>query len=173
MNSSLRSLIRISQPNLPMQTDTTLDLEIKSRLLDECLKSQNDFVDNARWAMEDAQNSANESQGAMEDKFESFREACHIQRDLYAKQLAEGLDKLSILKRIVRSKVNDKISLGSVVRTDAQNYFISVSLGEIMIDNEKFYAISPASPVFQAMAEKGKGDSFQFRDKQIKILEVN
>lgn len=156
-----------------MQTDTSLDLEIKSRLLDECLKIQNDFVENARRAMEDAQNSANESQGAMEDKFESFREACHIQRDMYAKQLDEGIDKLSILKRIVRNKVNDTVSLGSVVRTDAQNYFISVSLGEIKVDGEKFYAISPASPVFQAMAEKSKGDSFQFRDKKINILEVS
>ncbi|MFC6999387.1 hypothetical protein [Rufibacter roseus] len=155
-----------------MTTDTTVDLEIKNQLLDECIRVQTDFVENARIAMEDAQESANESQGAIEDKFESFREACHIQRDMFAKQLDEAIGKLSILKRIVRNKVNDTVTLGSVVRTDAQNYFISVSLGEITVDGEKYFAISPASPVFQAMAEKGKGDTFTFRDKSIKILEV-
>ncbi len=141
-------------------------------MMEECLKAQTDFVENARFAMEEAQNSANESQGAMEDKFESFREACQIQRDMFAKQLDEAISKLSILKRIVRNKVNEDISLGSVVKTDAQNYFISVSLGEINVEGEKYFAISPASPVFQAMAGKTKGDSFVFRDKSIKILDL-
>ncbi|WP_083470363.1 hypothetical protein [Rufibacter tibetensis] len=156
-----------------MTTETTLDLEIKHRLLEECLRQQSDFVENARMAMEEAQASANESQGAIEDKFESFREACHIQRDMFAKQLDEAIGKLSILKRIVRNKVNEDVSLGSVVRTDAQNYFISVSLGEINVDGEKFFAISAASPVFQAMAGKTKGEFFTFREKKINILDVH
>lgn len=155
-----------------MTTETAFELEIKHRLVDECIRLQTDFVDNARYAMVEAQESANDSQGAMEDKFESFREACHIQRDMFAKQLDEAIGKLSILKRIVRNKVNDDISLGSVVRTDSQNYFISVSLGEIDIDGEKFFAISAASPVFQAMAGKVNGDTFTFRDKQIKIVDL-
>ncbi|AMM52338.1 hypothetical protein TH61_15665 [Rufibacter sp. DG15C] len=155
-----------------MTTETAFELEIKHRLVDECIRLQTDFVDNARYAMQEAQESANDSQGAIEDKFESFREACHIQRDMFAKQLDEAIGKLSILKRIVRNKVNDDISLGSVVHTDSQNYFISVSLGEVNIDGEKFFAISPASPVFQAMAGKVKGDTFTFRDKQIKIIDL-
>ncbi|WP_205503182.1 hypothetical protein [Rufibacter psychrotolerans] len=157
---------------MSITTETALDLDIKHRLLEECLRQQTDFVDNARQAMEEAQISANESQGAIEDKFESFREACQIQRDMFAKQLDEAIGKLGILKRIVRNKVNEDISLGSVVRTDAQNYFISVSLGEIVLDGEKYYAISAASPVFQAMAGKTKGESFTFRDKKIKILDL-
>lgn len=155
-----------------MTSETTLDLDIKHRLLEECLRQQTDFVENARQAMEEAQASANESQGAIEDKFESFREACHIQRDMFAKQLDEAIAKQSILKRIVRNKVNEDVSLGSIVRTDAQNYFISVSLGEINLAGEKFFAISTASPVFQAMAGKRKGESFVFRDKKINILDL-
>ncbi|MFB9862655.1 hypothetical protein [Rufibacter immobilis] len=157
---------------MSMTTETTLDLDIKQRLLEECLRQQTDFVDNARRAMEEAQTSANESQSAIEDKFESFREACQIQRDMFAKQLDEAQAKLSILKRIVRNKVNEDVALGSIVRTDAQNYFISVSLGEIVIDGEKFYAISAASPVFQVMAGKTKGETFLFRDKKINILDI-
>jgi hypothetical protein len=153
-------------------TEASVDLDIKHRLLNECLRQQTDFVENARQAMEEAQASANESQGAIEDKFESFREACHIQRDMFAKQLDEAIGKLGILKRIVRNKVNEDISLGSIVKTDAQNYFISVSLGEIEVDGNKYFAISPASPVFQAMAGKTKGDSFTFRDKKIQVLDL-
>ncbi|AKQ45323.1 hypothetical protein TH63_06210 [Rufibacter radiotolerans] len=157
---------------MSVTTEATVDLDIKHRLLNECLRQQTDFVENARQAMEEAQASANESQGAIEDKFESFREACHIQRDMFAKQLDEAIGKLGILKRIVRNKVNEDISLGSIVKTDAQNYFISVSLGEIEVDGSKYFAISPASPVFQAMAGKTKGDSFTFRDKKIKVLDL-
>jgi transcription elongation GreA/GreB family factor len=157
---------------MTMTTDTALDLDIKEKLWEECLRQQTDFVDNARKAMEEAQTSANESQGAMEDKFESFREACQIQRDMFAKQLDEAISKLSVLKRIVRTKINEDVSLGSIVKTDAQNYFISISLGEIAVDGEKYFAISAASPVFQVMAGKTKGDTFTFRDKQIKVLDV-
>ena len=157
---------------MSITTEVSVDLDIKHRLLDECLRQQTDFVENARQAMEDAQASANESQGAIEDKFESFREACHIQRDMFAKQLDEAIGKLGILKRIVRNKVNEDISLGSIVKTDAQNYFISVSLGEIVVDGDKYFAISPASPVFQAMAGKTKGESFTFRDKKVQVLDL-
>jgi hypothetical protein len=53
---------------------------LKQQLLSECRRVQQLKADNARQAMLDVQESANESQGAIEDKFESFREACQIQR---------------------------------------------------------------------------------------------
>ena len=79
---------------------TAKQIELKKQLLQECLRIQNEQINAARTAMDEAQQSANEHQGAIEDKFESFREACQIQRDMFAKQLAEGLNILQILKRI-------------------------------------------------------------------------
>jgi transcription elongation GreA/GreB family factor len=155
---------------MPTMTEKTENkLVLKQRLLNECLKIQNTQIQTAKSAMDEAQESANEHQGAIEDKFESFREACQIQRDMFAKQLDEAITSLSILKRINATKENKIIMLGSVVLTNTQKFFISVSLGEITVEGEKYFAISAMSPLFKAMVEKAVGDTFSFRDKQYVI----
>jgi transcription elongation GreA/GreB family factor len=159
-----------------MTSDTTTkpatNLILKQHLLAECLRIQNTQIQTAKSAMDEAQESANEHQGALEDKFESFREACQIQRDMFAKQLDEAITSLSVLKRIVATKENKNIMLGSVIITNLQKFFISVSLGEITVDGEKFFAISAMSPLFKAMAGKGEGDEFSFRDKTYRIESI-
>jgi len=136
------------------------------------MRLQKQQAQNAKSAMDEAQESANEQQGSMEDKFESFREACQIQRDMFAKQLDEAMTALSVLKRVVAHKQNKDVTLGSVVITDTQKFFISISLGEIQIDGDKYFAISTMSPLFKAMADKKVGDSFTFRTSTYQIKEI-
>lgn len=140
--------------------------------MQECTRILNEQINAAKAAMDDAQESANESQGAIEDKFESFREACHIQRDMYARQLDELISTMGLLKRINATKAFKEAAFGTVVQTDSQNYFIGVSLGEIKIDGVSYFAISGMSPVFKAMAGKTAGESFSFRDKNYYIQQV-
>ncbi len=152
---------------------TSKNLEVKQRLLSECLRIQNIQIQTAKSAMDEAQQSANEHQGVgIEDKFESFRESCQIQRDMFAKQLDEAIIGLTILKRIVAIKQNKVITFGSVVHTDQQKYFISASIGEINLNGEKYFAISTMSPIFKAMADKASGEAFTFRDKVYQVENV-
>ncbi|MEJ8802022.1 hypothetical protein [Pontibacter sp. H249] len=151
----------------------TQELETKKRLLQESIQILNTQIQAAKEAMDDAQNSANEHDGAMEDKFESFRENCQIQRDMYARQLDELISTMALLRRINATKANHDVSLGAVVHTELQNYFIGVSLGELKVNGESFYAISGMSPIFKAMAGKTAGDTFNFRDKDYKILQIS
>ena len=109
----------------------TQELDTKKRLLQECTRILNAQIKAAKDAMDEAQESANEHQGAMEDKFESFRENCQIQRDMYARQLDELIRTQSILRNINATRSNREVSMGAVVQTELQNYFIGVSLGEI------------------------------------------
>lgn len=148
------------------------ELELKKKLLQECTRILNEQISAAKAAMDDAQESANEHQGAIEDKFESFREACHIQRDMYARQLDELISTMAVLKRINATKVNKEVSFGTVVQTELQNYFIGVSLGEIKMDGISYFAISGMSPVFKAMSGKIEGENFNFREKDYKIQQV-
>lgn len=151
----------------------TQELETKKRLLQESIQILNKQIKAAKDAMDEAQNSANEHDGAMEDKFESFRENCQIQRDMYARQLDELISTMALLKRINATKLNTNVSLGAIVHTELQNYFIGVSLGELKVDGESYFAISGMSPIFKAMAGKTAGETFSFRDKEYKILQVN
>ncbi|QCR24914.1 hypothetical protein C1N53_05375 [Pontibacter sp. SGAir0037] len=150
----------------------TQELELKKRLLQECSRVLTNQMNAAKAAMDDAQESANEHHGAMEDKFESFREACQIQRDLYARQLDELLTTMALLKRINATKTNADVSFGAIVQTDLQNYFIGVSLGEIKLEGESYYAISGMSPLYKAMEGKTTGETFQFRGKSYTIKQV-
>ena len=152
-----------------LPTTTSTNLALKQRLLNECLRIQNLQIQTAKSAMDEAQESANEHQGAMEDKFESFREACQIQRDMFAKQLDEAITTLSILKRINATKENKNIMLGSVIITNTQKFFISVSLGEITVAGDKYFAISAMSPLFKAMVNKNVGEDFSFRNTNYRI----
>lgn len=150
----------------------TQKVELKRQLLHECIRIQNEQVSAARTAMEEAQESANEHHGAIEDKFESFREACQIQRDMYAKQLDEAMTGLNILRRVNVGKENSEIMLGSVVETNLQDFFISTSLGALKLNEKTYYAISPMSPLFKAMNGKAKGERFALRDKEYEIKNV-
>ncbi|MCP2045168.1 hypothetical protein [Pontibacter sp. HSC-36F09] len=150
----------------------TQELELKKKLLQESTKLLNRQIQAAKEAMDEAQESANEHHGAIEDKFESFREACQIQRDMYARQLDELMTTMGVLKRVNSTKENKEVSFGAVVMTELQNYFIGVSLGEIKIDGESFYAISGLSPLYKAMEGKSSEESFEFRGKSYKVLQV-
>jgi len=146
--------------------------ELKRQLLQECLRIQNEQIDAAKTAMNDAQESANGHDGAMEDKFESFREACQIQRDMFARQLDEAMTVYHTLKRINAMKENPDIMLGSVVETDTQDFFVSASLGAIKVADKTYFAISALSPLFKAMAGKAKGESFSMRERNYKIKNI-
>ena len=61
---------------------------------------------------------------------------------------------------------------GSVVITDQGNYFISISAGRLLVDEKKYFAISPQTPLAKEFLQKKAGDTATFNDKPIRILEV-
>jgi hypothetical protein len=147
-------------------------LAIKKDVLNKCLEFQTSFINTAKKAMDEAQESANEEKGSNEEKFDSFRETMQIARDMHARQLAEGIDGLALLKRIAIAPLVEHVKLGSIVCTNLQNYFISASLGVIESSGKTYMAISTMTPLYQALAGKQKGDKFSFRNTEYKILDV-
>lgn len=147
--------------------------QLKRALLAECLRLQQQKVHHAQQAMEQAQESANEQPSASEDKFESFREACHIQRELFARHWQEAQRNVQVLQRLPDIAVAPgSIGLGSVVVTNRYTYFIAISLGEIELEGQKYCVMSPFSPLFLVMATHRAGESFAFRGQNYTIQEV-
>jgi hypothetical protein len=147
-------------------------ISIKKGVLNKCIEMQTNVVNTAKKAMDEAQESANEEKGSTEEKFDSFRESMQIARDMHARQVAEGIDGLALLKRISVVPLVDHVKLGAIVYTTLQNYFISASLGEIEHDGKHYMAISTMTPLYQSLAGKQKGDKFNFRDGEYKITNV-
>jgi hypothetical protein len=156
-------------------TNTETNILLKKQLLDAARKKQLEIANDAKSAMNEAQESANEEKGSMEEKFESFRTQLQQDRDMYAKQFVEAKDKIEILSRISTQKINSSVDLGAVVITDAnQKFFISISLGQLKIEDKlsAYFAISTAAPIYEFMSGKKKGESFEFRGKMIKIIDL-
>lgn len=152
---------------------TNEQLSLKQQLLAECLKIQREVVATAKKAMEEAQESAMEYDESAEDNMvDSYREEMQNKRDMFARQLESALDDLALLHKVKPDEAITTAAFGSVIVTEAQTIFVSISLGVIKLDGKSFVAVSPAAPLYKAVAGKKVGDSFSFRDKQIKVLEV-
>jgi hypothetical protein len=146
--------------------------ELKKKLIAAAAAIQEKNVNASREAMLQAQETANEQGNSMADKHENFREMMQIDRDMYARQLEEGLKVMQVLNRIDPEKKNDIPALGAVVVTDSKKFFISASLGQLSVDGETYIAISSSSPMFQAMAGKKKGEGFVFGIGKYKVIEI-
>ncbi|AFM02792.1 hypothetical protein Fleli_0305 [Bernardetia litoralis DSM 6794] len=158
-----------------LPTNTETNILLKKQLLEAAHKKQLEIANDAKSAMNEAQAGANEEKGSMEEKFESFRTQLQQDRDMYAKQFVEAKDKLEILSRMSSQKINSSVDLGAVVVTDVnQKFYISISLAELKINDKpsSYFAISTAAPIYEAMRGKKKGESFEFRGKMIKIIDL-
>lgn len=142
-------------------------------MLSKALKMQKEVIETARAAMLDAQQSANDNDDDTEEKlFNSYREEMQNKRDMFARQLEQAFDDLQMLQKVTVGQAHNEVEFGSVVETDSQKLFISISLGAINIEEGQYFAISPSAPLYKAMAGKKAGETFQFRDKDIKVKQV-
>lgn len=146
---------------------------IKKQLLQLCIDAQLKRVEHARKAMDDAQQSANsEERSTAGDKYDTSRAMSQNVRDMNARQLQEALKDLAVLQQINPETACHKPVLGSIVQTSGGNYFIAISGGPYLINNETFYALSTAAPLSQALIHAKTGDTVLFRGKPLTINHI-
>lgn len=104
-------------------------------------------------------------------KYDSMRE--EMQEEIY--QMQRQLGALNDLKRNmakVLNTVTERVQLGSLVITNKARFYISVSLGEFFFEGDRFYAISPESPMAKKMMGMKSGDEFTLNKIHQKVIEV-
>jgi hypothetical protein len=149
------------------------NLSFKHKILAECLRIQRQVVENARLAVADAQESANEGDDSTEEKlYNSYREEMQNKRDMFARHYELAMEDLNQLNQVVTSKEYLKAEFGSVVETDSGTYFIATSLGQVKVEGKTIFVVSALAPVYKAFEGKKEGQSFTFRDKTITIKKV-
>ncbi len=146
-------------------------LEFKKELLKVCLDYQNKSAGNLISVMRDAQQSANDY-GQPKDRYDSYRTQLLRKRDMFGNQLKIVNYEINILEKIDVSRINKTVSFGSIVITDSQKIFVCIGIGKIEIQGNIFYAISTLVPFYKAMVGLKQGDTFNFRGKDIKIIEL-
>jgi len=113
-----------------------------------------------------------ETKSSAGDKHETGRAMLQIEREKAGNQLAEVLKIKEVFSKIDVFGTSNIARLGSIVFTTQNNYFISISAGEIKIEQGSFYAISPNTPIGQLLISKKLGDEISFRNQKFQITEV-
>lgn len=148
-------------------------MSIKQKLYNKCQEILNQRLQVVQQAVFDIQNSLQyEIKSSAGDKHETGRAMLQLEREKVGLQLAEIQKQFELLNKINPEIIVTTIALGTVVFTSQSNYFVAISTGEIKLDNQQFYAISPATPIGQLLLSKTKGDSIKYRNEDISILEV-
>ena len=145
-------------------------LNIKAR--NHCLKIIEERLQNYLLDLKSLQQSAaEETKSSMGDKYETGRSMVQQEIDKVQGRVVE-LDKLIKVLQRLKSNSSDKVVMGSFVLTGQMNFFISVSLGQLIFEDITFIAISPATPLAQKMMGLGKGENVVLNKIEYKIKEV-
>ena len=113
-----------------------------------------------------------ETKSSAGDKHETGRAMLQLEREQLGAQLSEILKVKESLYKIDSNKVSNSVGFGSVVCTTHSKYFIAISAGELSVNNDKVYAISPITPIGRLLLGKTVGDEVSFRDMEFKIVSI-
>lgn len=144
--------------------------KLKETLLKKCHSFVDDRFQKLQKTMNDIQESLlSETKSTAGDKHETGRAMLQLEREKTGKQLAEVQKINAILTKITPLSKGTNIRLGSIVYTSQANYFIAISVGQLIVDNKTFFAIAPDTPIGKLILGKKTGDEFIFNGKTVKI----
>ena len=146
-------------------------VKLKKHLVETCLAQQLKIEEHNKALMNDAQQTANEYEHAM-DMTDAYRTQMLEKRDMFARQLAKIIEERKVLERIDTLCIREDVGFGAVVITNKQKLFVSIGLGKIELDNDQYFAISPMVPIFKAMEGKKSGEKFTFNGQSFNIVDV-
>jgi len=113
-----------------------------------------------------------ETKSSAGDKHETGRAMLQLEREKAGNQLAEVQKIKEALHKVNPESQHKVVALGSLVCTTQSNYFIAISAGEIIVNDQKFYAISPSTPIAKLILSKQIGDLIQFRNNTFTITKI-
>ncbi len=159
-----------------MPSTATFDQEqrlaLKQQVHDAALKRQQAVIDDLKAAIEERQEAVDNPETDDIDyhnRFESTQDEVHDQINHYADQLNIANSEYDTLDKMKTDRLHHKVTIGAVVETDQENFYVSVGLGEFEVAGKAYYALSPKAPVYEVMEGKKEGDTFSFRNRTYKV----
>jgi transcription elongation GreA/GreB family factor len=133
----------------------------------------NERIEMARAAMDSAQEAANsEDKSSAGDKYETGRAMGHLEKDMYARQLAENVKELDKVQKVNTEMIYPAAQVGAFVQCGEYAFFIAAGLGRQVIKDQQVFFLSPDAPIAKILFNKKPGDHFLFNKKETLILAV-
>lgn len=146
---------------------------IKQQLYQTCQDYLQMRIDAAQQAIDAAQQSANdETKSSSGDKYETGRAMMQLEVEKHTSQLAVSMKLRHALNQIRIDGASSTVQPGSLVVTDREVFFMTISLGKVVLENRSYLVISPASPLGQKLMGLGPGDRTTFKDQLYIIQDI-
>lgn len=145
-------------------------MNLKQQLYILCYEYITTRIRNAEELITDAREAAaNETKSSAGDKYETGREMMQQEVDMNLRRVAEAKGQLQTLEQVDPLKPTATVMPGSIVITNAGNYYIAISAGKLEIGENNYMAISITSPIGVAMRGLKAGDRFRFNNRDYMI----
>ena len=148
-------------------------MNLKLILLNQC----KNFVDNRLQTIEDIISSnqkalQSETKSSAGDKHETGRAMLRLEMEKAGMQLSGILQMKEVLAKIDVSIESKVAHLGSIVQTNNNLFFLSISAGKLIVNDKVYYAVSILSPIGKILLGKKENEEYHFNGKKNTIILV-
>lgn len=147
----------------------TLKQKIKQQHLQLLQDKIDVYQDMISGLSDDAQNDAKGSAG---DKHETALSMMHLEQEKLTNKLKEAIVLKEILEKIDVSKTTPTITLGSYVKVNTMQLFISAALPKISVEGVTILSVSPQSPLGNQLIGKKQHDTVVVNGNSFTIHEI-
>lgn len=143
-----------------------MDIALKKKLYTHCQGLLEKRVAEAKEGIAQAQAAANEeTKSSAGDKYETGREMMQQEQNKASLQLVEAMKLKRVLDELNPSKTCIRVAPGCLLQTDKGCFYISVSLGEVVMEEGSFILMSAVAPLAKLMAGKKVGEQVQLNGR--------
>ena len=114
-----------------------------------------------------------ETKSSAGDKHETGRAMLQLEMEKAGQQLQGVLQMKETLDKIDITKTSTIAHLGSIVKTDKASYFLSISAGKLIVDDQDYFAVSVSSPIGKTLLGMKEKEELLFNGKEIRILTIS
>ncbi len=113
-----------------------------------------------------------ETKSTAGDKHETSRAMGQLEQEKLNKQLLEAEKQFSLLSGINVEIKAEKVQVGSLIETTMGWFYLSVGLGQIKLEGQTIFCISPQSPIGALLLSTRVGDQINWQNKKIEVLKI-
>jgi transcription elongation GreA/GreB family factor len=147
--------------------------QLKLKLYAYCQNWIDEKIKLAQTTIDNAQSSANEeTKSSAGDKYETGRAMAQLEVEKGLIQLAEARRLKNAMNQFSPNASGSTITLGSLVQTDKDWFYISISAGYVEIHGLSVICLSSASPLGAQMIGLSKGQNFNFNKLTYAIKDI-
>ena len=147
-------------------------MSLKAKLIEKTTLVIQTRIQSINAELKKIQEDANsETKSSMGDKYETGRAMAQNEKIKLNQNKIQFLRHLETLNKVSYT-TNNTIDFGSVVHTNQMNIFLCTSIGELTVKDQKYFTLSPITPIAKQLIGLNEGSKFTFNNQEWEIQMV-